>query len=262
MGTTRRPSLALARPRTPRLALPLRRVTAALALAACAAGLLYVAARETPVFALRSLEVRGAPDELVPRIEAALRRFEGTSLVALDTAAVERALRALPELRSASAERDFPRSLDVTVVPERAAAVLRRGDGAWLVSAGGRVLRQQPLAALPALPRLWVDSPEPPAPGVVLAPTGLGAAVRAASLVPADFPAKVASARGTVDEVTLVLANGTELRLGEATDIRLKLAVAATVLDTLSRIERSGLAYLDISIPTRPVGAQKSQVES
>ncbi len=261
MGTTRRPSLALARPQTARLALPLRRAAAALAVAACAAGLLYVAARETSLFALRSVEVRGAPDELAARVEATLRRFHGTSLVALDTASVERALRALPAVRSAAVERDFPHTLDVSVTPERAVAVLRRGNEAWLVASGGKVLQAAEVADLPALPRIWVGGAEPPVPGELLHPDGLGAAVRTLVLVPGDFPARVASAAGTADEVTLVLANGMQLRVGDESDVRLKLEVAATVLRSLSRAERAELAYLDVSIPARPVGAQKSQVE-
>lgn len=261
MGTTRRPSLALARPQTALLALPLRRAAAVLVAAGCTVGLLYVAARETPVFALRSIEVRGAPGELAARVEATLRRFHGTSLVALDTASVERALRALPAVRSAAVERDFPHTLDVSVTPERAVAVLRRGNEAWLVASGGRVLDAAAVADLPALPRIWVGGPRAPAPGELLHPDGLGAAVRTLALVPGDFPARVASAAGTADEVTLVLANGMALRVGDETDVRLKLEVAATVLRSLSRAERAGLAYLDVSIPARPVGAQKSQVE-
>ena len=67
---------------------------------------------------------------------------------------------------------------------------------------------------------------------------GGGLAVEALALVPAGFPVKVLSARGGDGDLTLVLPGKTELRLGEAADVRLKLAVAATVLSQLSPEER------------------------
>jgi hypothetical protein len=76
------------------------------------------------------------------------------------------------------------------------------------------------------------------------------------------LPGRVEAARGTPDDLVIVLGTKTELRLGEASELRLKLAVAATVLGALSPDERRELAYLDVSLPTRPVGTEKPQVES
>jgi hypothetical protein len=74
---------------------------------------------------------------------------------------------------------------------------------------------------------------------------------------------RIVAARGTADALVLVLdRTKAELRLGDATDLRLKLAVAATVLESLGAQERAALAYLDVSLPTRPVGAPKAQVEA
>jgi hypothetical protein len=61
-------------------------------------------------------------------------------------------------------------------------------------------------------------------------------------------------------ELTVVLATGLELWLGDPTDVLLKLAVAARVLPHLS----GGSAYLDVSVPERPVAGSaylKSQIE-
>jgi hypothetical protein len=57
-----------------------------------------------------------------------------------------------------------------------------------------------------------------------------------------------------------MLGNRTELRLGPGVAVREKLEVAAVVLEELRR-DRVRLAYLDVSLPERPVGYQKSQVE-
>ena len=63
------------------------------------------------------------------------------------------------------------------------------------------------------------------------------------------FPARVASVRTETDELSLVLHSGMELRLGDATDVRLKLAVAAKVLPLVAADTR----YVDVSVPDRPV---------
>jgi hypothetical protein len=61
----------------------------------------------------------------------------------------------------------------------------------------------------------------------------------------------------------MVLAGGTELRLGEVGALPLKLAVATRVLLIMTASERAALAYLDVSVPERPVGGSTldSQLE-
>jgi hypothetical protein len=62
---------------------------------------------------------------------------------------------------------------------------------------------------------------------------------------------RVKGIRPIGDELTLVLRRGTELRLGRATEVGLKLTVAAKVLALVD----SGTAYVDVSVPQRPVAA-------
>ena len=52
--------------------------------------------------------------------------------------------------------------------------------------------------------------------------------------------------------LTLVLRRGPEIRLGAASDVLLKLTVAARVFPLLD--ERS--LYLDVSVPERPVASR------
>jgi hypothetical protein len=60
-----------------------------------------------------------------------------------------------------------------------------------------------------------------------------------------------------------VVSQGTELRLGRADELALKLAVAARVLRKIGKAERAELAYLDVSVPERAVGGSSlnSQLE-
>lgn len=227
------------------------------------AGALYLAARETSIFAVRTIEVEGSPAEVADEARAALEPFRGQSLAALDVSVVEERLRALPSVQAATVDRDFPRTLRVHIRPEHAIAVVRHSDSAWLVAATGRIIRQVNPGGSPELPRVWL-SPEiaAPAPGTALVADQGGVAIAALAALPHTFPVAVRAARGTPEDVVLRLSFGTELRLGTVRDLRLKLRVAATVLGSLSRSKREGLAYLDVSMPTRPVGGEKSQVEA
>jgi aspartate oxidase len=61
---------------------------------------------------------------------------------------------------------------------------------------------------------------------------------------------------------TAVLDDRFEIRLGATTDLALKLAVSRRVLATMRR-EGDSAAYLDVSVPERPVVGEslESQVE-
>jgi hypothetical protein len=54
---------------------------------------------------------------------------------------------------------------------------------------------------------------------------------------------------------------GPELRLGEAVDVKAKLAVAAVVLRSLSADAPSSVGYVDVSLPERTVVGTNPQVE-
>ena len=226
------------------------------------AGGAYLAARETSLFALRAVEVRGAQPAVAAAVEQELASLDGASLVSLSPGDVEHRLEALPAVRSATVDRRFPHALEVRVVQERPVAVVRIGEGSWLVAASGRVIGALPLGALSRLPRIWLEEGvAAPVPGERLAAAQGAPAARAVAEIPAGFPARVQSVRGGPDELLFVLANSTELRLGPITDVRRKLEAAAVVLEELRR-ERLRLAYLDVSLPERPVGSTESQVEA
>ena len=68
----------------------------------------------------------------------------------------------------------------------------------------------------------------------------------------------MSSVTATADALTLRLRSGLEIRLGDALDVPLKLAVAARVIPLLD----ADTAYLDVAVPERPVaGSLNSQVE-
>ena len=64
--------------------------------------LVYVGARESPVFALHLIEVRGAPPRVAAHVQAALRPLEGGSLLALNRGAIEQRLAGLSDVAGVS----------------------------------------------------------------------------------------------------------------------------------------------------------------
>jgi cell division protein FtsQ len=215
----------------------------------------YYAARESSAFAVRRVEVRGGPPEVRAQVRRAVRPFLGASLLALDGAALERRLESLPTVVSASYDRAFPRTLRLRVVPETPVAVLRRGPELWLVSARGRVISQIARGSNDALARIWVKRSVPVAAGGFLGTDTGGDSARALALA-ARFPARIQTASLSHGSLVFRLRSGLELRLGDPTDVRLKLAIARRALAQLP----AGSAYLDVSVPGRPVAGADPQV--
>ncbi|MGE5274750.1 MAG: cell division protein FtsQ/DivIB [Verrucomicrobiota bacterium] len=207
----------------------------------------YVGARETGVFALDRIDVDGASRATAVRIRAALRPYVGRSLVRFDRRDAERRLAAVPEVAGAHFDRDFPHTLRVRVRLERPVAVLRRGSDAWLVSSTARVL--EPLKRpYPRLPRIWLPASADVSVNATLSGTGAMGVAAVAPLRTLSLGAGVRQVVTGDGELTLVLSSGTKLRLGDTGDLRLKLAIARRILPLTH-----GAAYVDVSVPERPV---------
>lgn len=218
----------------------------------------YVGARTSTVFAVERIEVRGLPPVEADSARRALQPLDGRSLVSLRRRDLERRLAPLPAVLAFDYDRAFPNTLVVRVVPEVPLAVLRRGDESWLVSRRGRVLRRLTHGTRLDLPRVWVSRRVGVGQGTTLADDAGGAAVRALALLQAaDAGVRARTVRMT-GELTYVLRSGVELRLGSARAAELKLAVAAAILPRLD----SGVRYLDVAVPSRPVAGTNPQVES
>jgi cell division protein FtsQ len=218
-----------------------------LAIVALAGGA-YAGARQSSLFAVAHIEITGAPPDVQKQVRRELAPLLGTSLLALDGGSLERRVESLPAVVRVGYDRAFPHTLRLTVVPETPVAVLHRGAETWLFSGRGRVVKRIPLRTYPELPRIWVPHATQVAAGELLQPDGAGSAARALALG-ARFPAHIATAAMIHKGLVLRLRSGLELRLGDPTDVRLKLAVARRALRDLP----AGAAYLDLSVPGRPV---------
>jgi cell division protein FtsQ len=227
-------------------------------------GLLYLGARETPVFALRTIEVEGAPANVRRSILQALDATRGTSLLSLNGDDAVRRLEALPSVQSVTYDRAFPHTLRLTVVPEQPVAVVNQASALWIVSDRGRVIARTTSRGTPELPRIRYLSQTPLAAGQFVADEGTKTVLAALAEAPRRMLLPIHTARIEDGELTFVLAGEDGARplllLGEPVDVRTKLRVAALVLRKLGYEERAALTYLDVTLPDRPVASTNPQV--
>lgn len=225
---------------------------------------LYVLARESSLFSIETMKVKGAPPALTRKIDAAVERFRGRSLVGLDEAAIARAVLDIPEVRAVRIDRDFPNTLRVFVGRERPVAVLRRGQEAWLIAASDKIVRRFPLGRGLNVPRIWVSRSVGVTEGEAVRDPGVKTAIKLlASLGPAGRGLRLANVVASESDLTVITSSGIELRFGDASQPALKLAVVEKILPDLGLPPAGSITYLDVSVPARPVAGTtlKSKVE-
>jgi cell division septal protein FtsQ len=227
--------------------------------------LLYIGARQTAVFSVRSVEVETEPSGHARLVGQALAPLSGTSLLAVDEAVIARRLQSLPHVHLLDYDRSFPNTLQVRVSVERPVAVLRRADENWLVSGHGRVLRKLERRLRRPLPVVWLPRAFEPEIGAILRvgePARAVAALAEAKAAEPRFVRRIWYVKGGESGLVIVLRDRLELRLGSADELGLKLQAAQRVLAAL-RASGSPASYIDVSVPERPVAGTTldSQVE-
>ena len=187
---------------------------------------------------ISKVEVRGnklLSDERVSRI-AALPSGEQLAMVDLDDAA--RRVETLSEVVDADVTRAWPDTVLITVTERVAVAVVELDGQIRGLDAEGIVFREYD-AVPPGLPRVQPQTS-----------TGTDALKEAAGVVsalPDDLVARVDHVEvQTIDQITLVLRDGREVRWGSADESELKARVLAELLDV-----QQAKVY-DVSVPGSP----------
>jgi cell division protein FtsQ len=233
-------------------------VAVACALAVGVVELGYVWLKGSSVFVLRSVAVRGgtASDRVAVR-DAVARAAAGDSLLSLSASHIAEEIEAVPTIHVASVDRDFPHTLRIRIVPERAVAIAK-GRRRWqqyrsVVAASGRVLRVlAPTDRTPALPSIWVDE-HPATGGQFRSSLNLGM-LEALAARPPGFHGRVANVQfDDLNGIVMQLSGGLKIRLGPPLDLQSKLRSAAWVLRRYrTRADRGTLVYADVSAPNNP----------
>jgi cell division protein FtsQ len=189
-------------------------------------------------FRVSQVEVTGTTglDPAVVRAAAGVRL--GEPLVSVRTEEVHRRVAAIPRLATVDVRRLWPGTVEVTVTERTPVALAASAAGPVLVDATGTAYELAPRPA-PRLPRLAADLLAPDDP-----------ATRAGLAVLAELPRLVRDQLGVVraegpSEVTLLLADGKQVRWGSPDDPARKAAVLTALLS------QPGTIY-DVSAPDLP----------
>jgi cell division septal protein FtsQ len=225
---------------------------------------LFFGARETAVFSVHEVQVESVPGGQSRLVDRTLEGLDGMSLLRIDQEEIQRRLDKLPHVHLLGYDRAFPNTLRVKVSVERPVAVVRRGDENWLVSAKGRVLRPLERRLRRPLPVVWLPRTVDPHVGSILGAAEPARAIRTVAAIRAAAPGLSPRVwyvkTGAGGTATAVLDDHFEIRLGSTSDLPLKLAVSRRVLATLRR-EGGVAAYLDVSVPERPVVGESLESE-
>ena len=213
-------------------------VVAALALVAYAVSI-------SPLLEVDTVTVRGAHHLRDAQLERAAGVGTGDALFWLDSGHAVAGLEAVPYVRSAKVTKEWPHTVRITVTERTPAGWAEGPTGKVLVDGTGRVLEvvDAPPVGLPQLLGLTAV----PAPGATVAPVGPARAAGVLNPIAAGGTKSVTTADGSL---TMQLANGTEVRLGDGTQLRAKVAAAVAVLGSMGD---QPVHYVDVSVPTNPV---------
>jgi cell division septal protein FtsQ len=200
--------------------------------------------RNSSFVQVERVEVVGAEES--PQVSAALTAEAGSmTTLHVDDDALRAAVADDPAVLSISTDADFPHGLTITVDLRRPAGYLD-ADGGTVVAGDGVILGS------------GVDPPDG-LPTIDAEPTSTGAKVEGPALVaarilgaaPAALLAETESSNVDPENGPVVtLTGGLELRFGDPSKADQKWRAAAAVL---ANPTFHGAAYIDLSVPSRPV---------
>jgi cell division protein FtsQ len=210
-----------------------------------AVAVLAYGASISPFLDVDTVAVRGAHHTQVSQLEQAAGVAKGDALFWFSTDEAVAGLEAVPYVRRAKVTKEWPDTVRIAVTERTPAAWAESSTGKVLVDGQGRVLEvvDAPPAGLPQLLGLTAV----PAPGGTVTPAG---PAHAAGVLPPLAAAGTRSVTGAHGSLTMQLANGAEVRLGDATQLRAKVAAAVAVLGAMGD---QPVHYVDVSVPTNPV---------
>lgn len=173
----------------------------------------------------------------------------GKSLLLVSDAAVEEQLSSIPGVSSARAAKRFPNGLDVSVEAQRPAAMLRvkGGDTLTAVDNKARVLNAVDAKSAKGIPVIDVTSVDD-----AVKSRALQSAVVILDAFPEGWRKDVTAVSApTQDSITTTFANGIIVVWGDATDLKLKMAIADKIMNDPKVI--GDKKQINVSAPNRPI---------
>jgi cell division protein FtsQ len=187
---------------------------------------------------LRQVDVQGVHRVSAAEVQRVVAVAQGTPLARVDLNAVEARVESIPAVATASVHRGWPHSLVVDVTERQPVAVVHRQGSWWLMDRTGALFGAS-TSRDPAEPIAQVDG-------------GAGSrTLREVAGVLGELPADLATATKRVsasspDSITVQLADGSQVRWGNASESGVKAAVLRALR------EHHKAAFYDVSVPSQP----------
>jgi cell division protein FtsQ len=199
----------------------------------------------SPLLDVDHIVVKGTTRMTTAEVETASQIHRGDAMVWLDGGAAVARIDALPWVRAAHVEREWPGTVSITVTERTAAAWVDAGSGPVLVDGTGRVLEH--VSTPPTdLPQIASPKIVPPVGATIEPVVGAHVAGMLQGLARSGTRTITVSRGGVV----LGLVNGPEIRLGQPTEVMTKVRAAVAVLTAL---DGAPVAYIDATVPSNPV---------
>ncbi len=205
----------------------------------------------SPLLAVERVVVRGAAPARSVEVQRAAGVRVGSPMVRVDESAVRRRTSAVAGVASTRVRREWPRTVVVDVVPERAVAVLDVGGTRRVAGVGGRIVDLPAPSGIPVVeidPAVWDGRPA--------ADGAVPAAVADALVLVEQLPAGLVPVLGTgrlAADGTLEFERPDDagvVRFGPPEEAPAKVLAAATMLT--GPVDLDCLAVLDLREPSRP----------
>ncbi len=243
------------------------RVLIVVGVLAAAALIAYAVLRNSPTFAITSIETEATEHVSVSDIQNLVNVESGTTLLNVDTSAITASLEKNPWIASVSYVRDFPGTLKITVTERKVYALVTMSSSsvAWYLGEGNvwmepvkiattanQSVEDAALAQATSEGELLITG----VPATVQPVVGAGAndAVLDAvatyrSSFSSDFASQIVSfSAASVESISCVLSSGVEVSLGSPTNISSKETVVTGLLDKYP----GELTYINVRVPSNP----------
>lgn len=204
----------------------------------------------SPLFGVRDIVVSGDVYTSPVELAEVLDPLDGSPILTLDTDAVAARLEALPWVRRARVETEFPSTLYVELSERQPVATYAGGDGRWrVIDREGRVIAVIPDGAQPA-DYLPIEATGPD----VVAGQPAGDLYRVAGELAMSLPTELRNVTSSITltangEIGLRLTSATVVTFGQPTDLRRKLTV---LIEVLRQNDPAELVAVNLSDPDSP----------
>lgn len=242
------------------------RAAAVALVVALVAGVAFLVLRNSSAFTIASVEAEPTAHVTHEDIQNLVQVPEGSTLLNVDTAAIEAALKKDPWVASVDFERVFPDTLRLHINEQsvEALVVMSTGTLAWYLGDAGIWIQPTKVtagegqsvndAALEIATQegclLITDVPSTvdPVAGSVATDEVLAAVELFREGFSSDFSSQIVSySAPSTDNITCMLSSGVEISLGSATDISTKEQIAREILEA----HPGQVTYINVRTPTR-----------